>query len=57
MKILKETDRRSLIWYSAAAFILAVFRAGSVKFYESAYVSLPGRIEAVFLIVRARQNR
>lgn len=52
MKILKETDRRNLIWYSAAAFILAVFRAGSVKFYESAYVSLPGRIEAVFLIVR-----
>jgi hypothetical protein len=52
MKALNEIRGRNLIWYSAAAFLMAAGRTGSVKFYEGARITLSGRLETIFLIVR-----
>ena len=52
MKALNDFRGRNLIWYSAASFLMAAGRAGSVKFYEDARITLSGRLETIFLIVR-----
>ena len=52
MKIFDHIRGGKRFWYSAAAFFIAFGRAGSVRFYEEARISLSGRIEAVLFIVR-----
>ena len=52
MKLFRGIRSGKLVWYSAAAFIIAFGRAGSVKFYETARIDLSNRIETALLLIR-----
>ncbi|MCR5294994.1 MAG: DUF6020 family protein [Lachnospiraceae bacterium] len=48
----KEVFGKKVCWYFAAAFLMAVGRAGSLKFYESEKMLLPGIMDAVLFLAR-----
>lgn len=45
-------DKRKLFWYGTAALIMAVGRAGSLKFYESERIALSGKMKAFLFFAR-----
>ncbi len=52
MRSLKEVSGKKVCLYAAAAFLMAVGRAGSLKFYDGARIALQGRMEALIFLVR-----